>query len=180
MSVSKTKFWAIVALLSVALNLFMIGLIVGRVLQPEPRVPDRRPFLMLRSVRELAPQAQQIVNRTEEQFSDRITENINQVQQRRKVAIDALCAPQFDEPMVREKFVQLRDVLAASHDVMHESMIVAAKQMSPEERKQLYEAMTRDRGPVKRQGRNWRQPGSTDEQPRGPKGDVLPMPPFGE
>lgn len=180
MSVSKTKCWAIVALVSVALNLFMIGLIAGRVLQPEPPMPDRRPFLMLRSARDLAPRAQQIVNRTEEQYSDRISESINQVRQHRQAAIDALCAPQFDEPVVREQFVKLRDVLAASHDVMHESMIAAAKQMRPEERKQLYDAMMRDRGPTKRQGRKWRQSESPDDRPRGPKGDLPPVPAFGE
>lgn len=84
---------------------------------------------------------------------------MGQVGKSRLAAIDALCGKDFDEAKVRQAFVAYSKEASVSQDEMHEALIDAAKQMTPEQREGFREALTRDRGREKNWGRM-----------RGPKG----------
>lgn len=159
MNALKAKPWAVLALISLALNLFLGGLLVGRMLRPDRPPPDTRPISLLRSSRDLDPEARAIVDKAREKHHRDIRRSMTQAGEARLAAVEALCAKDFDEAKVREAFLAFRKEANVSQDKMHEALIDAAKQMTPEQRAVLREALMRERGREKMRGR-----------PRGPRG----------
>lgn len=153
MNALKAKPWAVLALISLALNLFLGGLVVGRMLRPDRSPADTRPISLLRSSRSLDPAARAIVDRAREKHHRDIRGSMARVGAARLAAVEALCAPDFDEAKAREAFAAFRKEVNFSHDKMHESLIDAAKQMTSQQRADLKEALMRDRGWERNRGR---------------------------
>ena len=143
MNTHNAKPWAVLALLSLALNLFLGGLLMGRSFRPDKPPADVGPISLLRSPQDLDPAARQIVDRTREKHHKGIRRSMAKAGRARLAAIDALCAREFDETKAREAFQAFRSETNVAHDAMHESLIEAAKQMTPEQRAVLKDTLHR-------------------------------------
>ncbi len=146
MNAQNAKPWAVVALVSVALNLFLGGLLLGRSFRPDGPPADVGPISLLRAPQNLDPAARKIVDETREKHHKGIRRSMAKAGRARLAAIDALCARDFDEAKAREAFQAFRAETNVAHDVMHESLIEAAKQMTPEQRAVLRETLLRSKG----------------------------------
>jgi Spy/CpxP family protein refolding chaperone len=143
MNAHNAKPWAVLALLSLAVNLFLGGLLVGRTFRPDKPPGDMGPISLLRSSQDLDPAARQIVDRTREKHHKGIRRSMANAARARLAAINALCARDFDEAKAREAFRAFRAETNVAHDTMQESLIEAAKQMTPEQRAVLKTSLVR-------------------------------------
>ena len=155
MNALKAKRWAVLALISLAFNLFLGGLALGKLIRPEHPPRDMGPIAIFRASRDLDPGSQKIIDRIRKEHHDEIGNGMRGAAEAREAALDALCAEQFDEAKAREAFDVFRERSQRTHGQMHESLIAIAKAMSPEQRVRLREVMLRDR---KKGGGRWRGP----------------------
>jgi uncharacterized membrane protein len=169
MNALNAKPWAVLALLSLAVNLFLGGLLLGRTFRPDRPPADVGPISLLRSPQDLDPAAREIVDRTREKHHKGIRRSMAKAGRARLAAIDALCASDFDEVKAREAFQAFRAETNIAHDTMHESLIEAAKQMTPAQRAVLKDTLVRSGGREGWKGRG-RGPGGRfrDGLPAGP------------
>lgn len=145
----NAKTWAVIAVLSLAANLFLGGLLVGRSFRSDKPLPPPSvigPIALLRSSQDLDPAARQIVENAREKHREEIHRSMMSASRSRRAAIEAVCAKDFDEAKAREAFRAYRDQTVRTHDVMHESLIDAAKQMTAEQRMVLREVLMRSGG----------------------------------
>lgn len=143
MNALKAKPWAVLAVISLTLNLFLGGLVVGRFLRPDPPPRDMGPIALFRVSRDLDPASREIIERVREQRREGISDAMHEAAEARMKAVDALCAEDFDEARAREAFEAFRKQSRRAHDEMHEALIDVAKAMTPEQRIELREVLQR-------------------------------------
>jgi len=157
MNALKAKPWAVLALISLALNLFLGGLLAGRLLRPDRSPREMGPISLFRASKDLDPGSREIVDRVRDKHHRSIRDTMGRAATARAAAIDALCAEQFDEAKAREAFQAFRKEMGGAQDEMHESLLEVAKEMTPAQRTKLKEVLLRGR-----EGRRGRPHGSMD------------------
>jgi len=171
MNALKAKPWAVLALLSLVLNLFLGGLLAGRLLRPDHPPREMGPISLFRASKDLDPGSREIVDRVREKHHRSIRETMERAASARAAVIDSLCAEQFDEAKAREAFKTFRTEMGGAQDEMHESLIEVAKEMTPAQRAKLKEVLLRAR-----EGRHGRPRGSARPFHGPPPSDSLPAP----
>lgn len=173
MNALKAKPWAVLAMISLALNLFLGGLVLGKVLRPDRPPAHMGPISLFRASKELDPKSQELVDKVRDKHGDEIRERMGRTMTARTRAIDALCAEQFDEAAVRDTFDAFRKESDGAHDAMFASLVEVAKQMTPEQRKALGEALQK-KGSGRRGKRGWSMGSDDPGPPPDPPSSVEP------
>jgi uncharacterized membrane protein len=145
MNALKAKPWAVLALISLALNLFLGGLLAGRLLRPDRRPWEMGPISLFRATKDLDPGSREIVDRVRDKHRGNIRDTMGRAASARVAAVEALCAEQFDEAKAREAFQAFRKEMGGAQDEMHESLLEVAKEMTPAQRTKLKQVLLRGR-----------------------------------
>ncbi len=154
MNALKAKPWAVLAVISLAVNLFLGGLVAGKFLRPGPPPPgDFGRIALFRGSRDMDPQTRKIVDQVRDRHRDGIRSSIWASRKAREAAIDALCADDFDEAGARRAFGEFRERSERARSEMHEALIEVAGAMTPDQRVSLREALTRRDKHGRRRGR---------------------------
>jgi uncharacterized membrane protein len=124
---------------SIALNLLLAGIFVGRALHRPPRLPERE-MQALRGEREgnRAP-----LRRLLREHGDELKERRGAIGEARRTAQAALEAEPFERAALERALESLRNETVASQKIMHGAIADAAAKGTPEERKKLGHALDR-------------------------------------
>ncbi|MCL2824862.1 MAG: periplasmic heavy metal sensor [Polyangiaceae bacterium] len=139
----KAKHWAIAGVLSMALNLFLGGVLFGKFFRPDKPPPGIGPISLLRVPPDFDPATKKIIDNSREKHHDEIRRAVRQASTARFAAIDALCATDFDETKAREAFLDFQAKTASAQSAMNDSLVDAAKLMNPEQRALLKDSLVR-------------------------------------
>ena len=142
----KAMVWAVVALLSLATNLFLGGLLLGKSFRPDRPPGGIGPIALLRPPQGFDPATSEIVERTRQKHHHGIRKAMTRMGEARAEAVEALCAKEFDEAKAREAFRAFQSVSNTAHESMNESLMDAARQMTSEQRELLRESLHKGRG----------------------------------
>lgn len=166
MSRLLAKHWAIALVVSLALNLFLGGMLAARcVWHPKgpPHGMRRMPLQALRN--RLGPEAHAAIDQVDAKHSEAIRERMHEAREARRRAMDALTVDPFDETKAREAHADFRSKEAAAREAMHEALVELAAALPAEQRAQLGTAMSKRRGRRGPRDRVWR--GKRDEADSG-------------
>ncbi len=154
MSRLLAKHWAIALLVSLALNLFLGGLIATRWLRgPVDGPRSGRPHLRFDSLREaLGPEAKAAIDQVDDQHSATIRKTMREMMKARRAATEALTADPFDAEKAREAHKVLMTKETTARSAMHEALVELAAALPAEQRAKLGQAM-RKRGKGGHHGR---------------------------
>ena len=152
-STRRARVWAVSLLLSLALNLFLGGVLLGRSFRPERPPSPMGPLALLRAPQELDPAARDVVDRTREKHDKEIRRAMRHASKAREEAVDALCVEDFNESEARRAFRLFRAEMEVAHEAMNESLIETAKQMNGAQRSVLREELVRSARPAGRWGK---------------------------
>lgn len=153
------KKWAIFLVLSLALNLFLAGMLTARWwLRPSPP-PHHAKGMRVRSLertlgRHLDPSVHDTLRRIDAERRDTIERRLEQAREAGGAAKATLATEQFDRARAEQAFADFRAKSAAAKEAMHEALIDVAEALPPEQRVKLGEAW--ERGPGPRGRRGWR------------------------
>jgi uncharacterized membrane protein len=148
MSSIPKKFWAILGA-SLAINLFCIGLIAGRVLSPRERpghsVEDElgpRGFLKRSGLREAGPEVKQILRARREQLKG----NMRSLGQSREQVRVVLEADPYDASAAAAAFARTREVSNQMQADMHNALLDVSSKLTPAQRRRMAGSLWNHRG----------------------------------
>jgi uncharacterized membrane protein len=140
MSAVPKRFWLLLAA-SVALNLFGIGLAVGRIsgLRDRPRgdAIDPRAFLRHSGLREAGPEVRQILRSRRDEVKSRMRE-LAQAHEQVRTALEI---EPYDRAAVEKAFAHTRELTAQMQADMHGALIEVSSKLSPEQRKRMADTL---------------------------------------
>ncbi len=142
---ASAKRWAIALLASLAVNLFLGGMLVGRWIE-RPKagasVQGERGGLSLpRLRRHLDPPAQATLDEVVAKHRPEIRDRRRKAGRARRRAMAALVAEPFDQAQARAALDEFGDKSLAMQQGAHEAMLELAASLTPAERQRLREAM---------------------------------------
>jgi len=169
MSRLLAKKWAIALVVSLALNLFLGGMMTARWMMRPHRPPHRGMGMHVRSLksslgRHLDPSVHGTLERVDAKHREIIRERMKDAAEASRSAKDALSGEPFDEAKAKEAFADARAKQAAAREAMQNALIELAAALPPAERAKLGKAWGRRDGPRGRGDRR-RRPGGTREGP---------------
>jgi uncharacterized membrane protein len=138
-------FWALLAV-SVALNLFCVGLVAGRLLplrQPHPQQhfgagdDGPRAFLRYSGLREAGPDVKQILH----DHRDQVKGSMHALNQSRERVRTALQAEPYDRERVSQAFQDTRELTTRMQGDMHQALIDVAGKLTPAQRARMAESL---------------------------------------
>ena len=140
MSAPKAKPWAWIAIVSVAINLFLAGMLVTQFVRRPPR-GEMGPISMRGLAAAVDPSARPVVERVRDEHRDRIVAKMREAGMARRNAMDALTAEDFDEAKARAAFDAFQQKSDEAQKEMHGSLIELAKALPPDQRAKMREAL---------------------------------------
>jgi uncharacterized membrane protein len=125
---------------SIALNLLLAGVFVGRALHRRPPPPPEREMPALRGEREgrRAP-----LRGLFREHADELREKRRAIGEARRKAQTALGAEPFDRAALESALEGVRKETVGSQEIMHRAIVEAAAKGSPDERRKLGRALDR-------------------------------------
>ncbi len=139
-----SKPWVIALGISLVLNVFLGGMLVGRWMSSPKRGHHGPGRLSLKGLRgQLDPAAHGALDKVEAKYSKQIRTRMHEARQCRRRAMDAVTAEPFDEQAARVELAEFRNKWAAAHQTVHDALVELAASLPPERRAQLREAMKR-------------------------------------
>jgi uncharacterized membrane protein len=139
------RFWALLAV-SAALNLFCLGLVVGRVMPLRQQRQQQhlgagddgpRAFLKYSGLREAGPEVKQILHDHREQVKG----SIHALNQSRERVRAALQAEPYDRDHVSQAFQDTRELTTRMQGDMHQALIDVAGKLTPAQRARMAESL---------------------------------------
>ncbi len=145
MSRLLAKHWAIALLISVALNLFLGGLIAARYMRGPRGGPSMgRHYLRFDGLRQvLGPEAKDAIDQVDAKYSDSIRQKMREAMEARRAATEALTAEPFDAEKARQAHADLIAKETAARGATHEALVELASALPAEQRAKLGEAMSK-------------------------------------
>ncbi len=135
--------WAIVALVSLGLNLFALGFFVSRGLREQTRPMERAPFGLHQLLRSTENSALRTTLRAQ---LDALRPQRQALRATRRAVREALEAEPFDSERARKALEELRAKRLSLEAQMHKLLVETASQLSVGDRKRLTEHNWRRRG----------------------------------
>lgn len=140
MSTVPKRFW-ILLVTSVALNLFLLGLMAGRLVHLRPRFErdeiDTRAFLRQSGLRSAGPEVKAILR----QRHGQVRERMHALGQARDHVRRSLEAEPYDPAEVTRALQQTRDLTTQMQADMHEVLVDVAGKLDPDQRKRMAESL---------------------------------------
>lgn len=140
MSAIPKGFWLLLAA-SVALNLFGLGLAVGRfgALRQHSRSDevDPRAFLRHSGLREAGPEVKQILKARREEVKARMR-TLAQAREQVRVALEA---EPYDPAAVERAFAQTRELTGQMQADLHNALLEVSGKLSPAQRKRMADSL---------------------------------------
>ena len=152
MSRLLAKKWAIALVVSLALNLFLGGMMTTRWMMGPLHPPHRGMGMPVRSLksslgRHLDPSVHGILEKVDAKYQETIRNRMIEAGEAGRVAKQVLAAEDFDEPKAKQAFADLRAKHGAARQAMHEALLELAAALPPHERAKLGRAWGRRKGP---------------------------------
>ena len=152
MNAIRTKPWALLFLISLALNLFLAGMMAGRWLH------RGKPGEGMGMGRVVPPESQPVARRVMASHRAAMGERSREARESRKRAIEALSAEPFDAARASAALKEFRAKAALVDDEMNTAMVELAGALPPGQRAQAAKNLERGGGPRFRMQR-WGGPG---------------------
>ncbi|HEY8351963.1 MAG TPA: periplasmic heavy metal sensor [Sphingomonadales bacterium] len=126
----------IVLVLSLALNLLLLGFLAARALFPEPRLVG--PHVALHhAMEELSPEAQEVVRNTMRAHGKNLRAHMRELRQAKAELQDLLGTDPLDEAAVADVLRQIRRHNGAIQEEIHEATLEIARELPVDERRHL-------------------------------------------
>ncbi|MEM7017474.1 MAG: periplasmic heavy metal sensor [Pseudomonadota bacterium] len=163
----RTWTFAIILIISLSLNLFIGGFLVGQAFMksgerhrmgPSPFKPH-----MMRLVKQLPEDKQEAVKPIVKSYRQQFRGQIRQMHQARRAVIKALEKESLDEAEVMRLLGELRQAQDASQTVLHEHLVKIASHLPPEQREKALFSKSKRGHRSKERGRRWSQDQSQSE-----------------
>jgi uncharacterized membrane protein len=134
------RFWALLAV-SVAINLFCVGLIAGRVMSPRERSRSDElgpsAFLRHSGLREAGPEVKQILK----QRRDQVKSSMRALGHAREQVRSALEAEPYDQAAAAQAFARTRELTAEMQAGMHNALLDVSSKLTPAQRKRMADSL---------------------------------------
>jgi uncharacterized membrane protein len=146
MNALRARPWALLFLVSLAVNLFLGGMLTSRWLQRSrsgggPMGGGPAAFRML------GPEGRPIAERVWSSRKEEMSQRARAVREARKRSVEALSAEPFDAAKAAAALADGRAKTAAAEETMNQAMVELAGALPPAERVRLGQALERGRGP---------------------------------
>jgi uncharacterized membrane protein len=138
------RIWVLLAV-SLAVNLFCLGLVAGGRFRPRPEhreESDPRAFMRHSGLREAGPEVKQILKQRREHMKGRMRE-LGRARDRVRVALEA---EPYDAAAVTRAFGDTRELTTQMQTDMHSALTDVAGKLTPEQRKRMAESLWSHRG----------------------------------
>lgn len=137
--------WRLVALISLGLNLFLMGAYVGGVFRrgPDERSPRTRPFTARDAERALGPGVQPLVREIEEAHRADTEMAFDRLRGAADQATAAMRAEPFDRGKLDQALLEVRAANDALQSSFHGGFAVLVERLTPEQRATLANAQRR-------------------------------------
>jgi len=152
----KQRLFAVVLLASLALNLFLGGILVGEYVGNvfEPSFPPFKGGKFFWMLQDLPKESREKVRPLIAEHRTRIRPQMQLVKQARHAVHQQLIAINFDKKALTETFVILQQESIKARNIMHTNLIEIASQLNTEDRQKLSKTFIRK--PHRRRGkRHW-------------------------
>jgi uncharacterized membrane protein len=176
MSRLLAKKWAIALVVSLALNLFLGGMMTARWMMRPPGSPHRGMGMKVRSLksslgRHLDPSVHETLERVDAKHRETVRGRMKEAAEASRLAQEALADEDFDEAKAKQAFADARAKQAAAREAMQNALIELAAALPPAERAKLRKAWGRRKGP---RGEGRRKGPRGEGRHRGPPRDSRP------
>lgn len=155
MSKLLAKKWAIALVVSLALNLFLGGMMTARWMMYPRGAPPRGMGMRVRSLegslkRHLDPSVHETLRKIDAEHQEVIEGRMQEAREASRAARRTLLAEPFDEAGARQAFAAARAKQGAAREAMQDALIDLAAALPPGERAKLGQAWNRHKGPRRR------------------------------
>jgi len=134
----------IALIVSVAVNLALVGFVIGRISAAGPAPASMDPFLgSMRVMHALPQQRQEDLRPLLRQHYRGLRPNVREMRRAQRQVNAALAAEPFDPAALESALARFRSVLLRSQEGSHQVLVELAGELTQEERVMLREAMTR-------------------------------------
>lgn len=173
MSNGRSRLLIIVLVCSLAINLLLVGGIIGRLAFRPPRPPmmDHLGWV----IRNLDPATRQALRPGLIAHAKKVRPLRREIRAAQREFVNALLQPELDTQKLDAALGKLRSASDAYQQSMHDEMVVILKKMSYDERKRFVNFL-RHRPDMHRRHRDGRNAGSPPEGVSPPQGEGKPAP----
>jgi uncharacterized membrane protein len=137
MSGERTPFFAVALALSVLINLFFLGIIVGRITLPGFRPGNQGSLVSREEIRALPDTERRAFIRIVHSHQPEVRALRERVLDAKRAAEDAIGAPQYDRKLLETRFAAVRQAQEVQGAAAHEAVIEALGTLSPNSRATL-------------------------------------------
>ena len=137
MSGERTSFFAVALALSVLINLFFLGIIVGRITLPGFRHGSQGSLVPREEIRALPEAERRAFIRVVRSHQPEIRALREHVLDAKRAAEEAIAAPHYDRKLLETRFAAVRQAQEAQGAAAHEAVIEALGTLSPNSRATL-------------------------------------------
>jgi uncharacterized membrane protein len=134
MSGERTSFFAVALALSVLINLFFLGVIVGRITLPGFRPPGQGPVVSREEIQALPDAERRAFVHVIHSHQSEMRALHEHVRDARRDAAEAIGAPTYDRKALEARFAAVRQAQDAQGTAQNEAVIEALGTLSPASR----------------------------------------------
>ncbi|MBI5534817.1 MAG: periplasmic heavy metal sensor [Deltaproteobacteria bacterium] len=146
MNALRARPWALLFVISLAINLFLGGMLTARWLQ-RSRAGGGPMGFGPPAFRVLGPEARPIAERVWTSRREEVSQRMRAAREARKHSAEALSAEPFDAAKAAAALADARAKTASAEELVNQIMVEIAGALPPAERAKLGQAMEHGRGP---------------------------------
>ncbi len=153
----KQRFFALVLLISLGLNLFLAGILIGKHIGTlsEPkfdhRPPPPKPAKLRWMIQSLPAESREKIRPLMREYRQLIEPQLRSVRQARRVVHQQLTAPDFNAKALSEALAKLSKERAEADKIKNSVLVNIASQLGEEDRHRLSEATRKRKRPPHRE-----------------------------
>ncbi|MBI4081080.1 MAG: periplasmic heavy metal sensor [Candidatus Lambdaproteobacteria bacterium] len=130
--------WALALLASLVLNLFLAGLLAGRILSSADRMDAMfRHYTMRWATRVLGDEGRPLMDQVWSRHNSRLEPRLQELRASRKGVADVLATEPFDAQALARAFDRLSAATQAAQQALHPALVELAGLLTPAQRKRL-------------------------------------------
>lgn len=134
---TQSKALIIVIVMSLALNLFLVGYLFGDKTRGHFKRPPHFGFSMKDKLNELSPERQEQMRPYLKQTKKQLRQNKRNMHQHRKALEELFSKENINEEAIKHHFMQLQILSNNSIMLTQENMLQIMQQLTPDERKKM-------------------------------------------